>query len=169
MRKCLILLLFGSEFQNAIALKILLTGIFVQTIFGLGSSTLSMSGNTAFNLINVSIALILNIVLNFILIPQYGIIGAAYATLFVIIFINTLKLILVAVNFNIYPYSPETIKIAFAIAIAYLFANYIKLDFNSFINILIRSSLIVLIYSILCYFLGLTGEITNQIKKSLKL
>ena len=74
------LLLFGSEFQNAIALKILLTGIFVQTIFGLGSSTLSMSGNTAFNLINVSIALILNIVLNFILIPQYGIVGAALST-----------------------------------------------------------------------------------------
>jgi O-antigen/teichoic acid export membrane protein len=111
---------------------------------------------------------IIAVILNFILIPKFGIIGAAYATLFVIIFINTLKLILVAVNFNIYPYSSETIKIAFAIAIAYLFANYIKLDFNSFINILIRSSLIVLIYSILCYFLGLTREITNQIKKFLK-
>ena len=55
------LLLFGSEFDNAFALKILLTGIFIQTIFGLGSSTLSMSGNTSINLINVSIALILNI------------------------------------------------------------------------------------------------------------
>ena len=110
---------------------------------------------------------IIAVILNFILIPKFGIIGAAFATLFVIIFINTLKLILVAVNFNIYPYSSETIKIAFAIAIAYLFANYIKLDFNSFINILIRSSLIVLIYSILCYFLGLTGDITNQIKKFL--
>ena len=42
-----------------------------------------MSGNTAFNLINVFIALILNIVLNFILIPQYGIIGAAAGSIFV--------------------------------------------------------------------------------------
>ena len=111
---------------------------------------------------------IIAIILNFILIPMYGIIGAAYATLFVIIFINTLKLILVAVNFNIYPYSLETIKIAFAIFVAYLFVSYINLDFNSFINILIRSSLIVLIYSILTYFLGLTREINNQIKKFLK-
>ncbi len=112
---------------------------------------------------------IIAIILNFILIPIYGIIGAAYATLFVIIFINTLKLILVAVNFNIYPYSFETIKIAFAIFIAYLFVSHIDLDFNSFINILIRSSLIVFIYSILGYFLGLTREINNQIKKFLKL
>ncbi len=87
------LLLFGSEFDNALALKILLTGIFIQTIFGLGSSTLTMSGNTLFNLMNVSIALILNISLNYLLIPQYGIIGAALSTAIALFILSILRFI----------------------------------------------------------------------------
>ena len=75
------------------ALKILLTGIFIQTIFGLGSSTLSMSGNTSFNLINVSIALILNISLNYILIPLYGIVGAALSTAIALFILSILRFI----------------------------------------------------------------------------
>ncbi len=112
---------------------------------------------------------IMAVALNLILIPKYGIIGAAYATLLVILFINTLKVILIAINFNIYPYSRETIKIAFTIVLVYFSIEFIELNYNSFINILIRSILIFFIYSIIIYFLGLGREINNQIKKVLKI
>ena len=112
---------------------------------------------------------IMAVALNLILIPKYGIIGAAYATLLVIVFINTLKVILIAINFNIYPYSRETIKIAFTIVLVYFSIEFIELNYNSFINILIRSILIFFIYSTIIYFLGLGREINNQIKKVLKI
>ena len=54
---------------------------------------------------------ILAVVLNIYLITEYGIVGAAYATLIVLIIMNSLKLYLIKVKFNIHPYSKDTVKI----------------------------------------------------------
>ena len=85
------LMVFGSQFNDFTSLKILAAGIMVQTFFGLGSSSLTMSGFSNLNLFNVSIALIVNIILNFILIPDHGILGAAIATTFSLVIISVLR------------------------------------------------------------------------------
>ena len=85
------LMLFGNEFDNGLALKILSTGIMIQAFFGLGSSSLTMSGFSNLNLLNVLVALTVNIILNVILIPQYGIIGAASATTIALFIISCLR------------------------------------------------------------------------------
>ena len=69
------------------------------------------------------------------LIEKHGIIGAAYATLSVIIFINICKLILILVKFKIHPYSVKTIY-AFVIALiqhtkAYFYCNYNRDELRS--------------------------------------
>ncbi|MBT3944653.1 MAG: oligosaccharide flippase family protein, partial [Candidatus Marinimicrobia bacterium] len=85
------LMLFGNEFDNGLALKILSVGIMIQAFFGLGSSSLTMSGFSNINLLNVLAALTINIIMNIILIPQYGIIGAASATTSALFFISFLR------------------------------------------------------------------------------
>ena len=85
------LMLFGSEFDNALALKILATGIMIQAFFGLGSSSLTMSGFSNINLLNVLVALFVNIAMNIVLIPKYGIIGAASATTIALLLISFLR------------------------------------------------------------------------------
>jgi O-antigen/teichoic acid export membrane protein len=85
------LMIFGSEFNDFTSLRILVIGMMVQTFFGLGSSSLTMSGFSRINLLNVSIALITNIVLNFILIPVYGIVGVAFSTTFSLFLISILR------------------------------------------------------------------------------
>ena len=85
------LMLFGSEFDNGLALKILTVGIMIQAFFGLGSSSLTMSGFSNLNLLNVLVALAVNIIMNIILIPQYGIVGAALATSIALLIISCLR------------------------------------------------------------------------------
>jgi O-antigen/teichoic acid export membrane protein len=85
------LMLFGNEFDNGLALKILSIGIMIQAFFGLGSSSLTMSGFSNLNLLNVLVALTVNIIMNIILIPQYGIIGAASATTIALFIISCLR------------------------------------------------------------------------------
>ncbi len=85
------LMLFGNEFDNGLALKILSVGIMIQAFFGLGSSSLTMSGFSNINLLNVLAALTINIIMNIILIPQYGIIGAASATTIALFIISCLR------------------------------------------------------------------------------
>ena len=74
------LMLFGNEFNNNFALQILTTGVMIQALFGLGSSSLTMSGLQKYNLINGFFALLTNIILNTILIPEFGVTGAAIGT-----------------------------------------------------------------------------------------
>ena len=45
------------------------------------------------------------------LITDYGIIGAAYATLIVLVIMNSLKIYLIKIKFKMHPYSNDTIKI----------------------------------------------------------
>ena len=105
--------------------------------------------------------------LNLILIPKYGVIGAAYATVFVIMFINTMKLILIAYGLKIHPYSFQTLKILLLIIVVYFILKEIKLEYSSFINLSLRSLLIISLYAILSQFLGLSKDINQQIKKYL--
>ena len=108
------------------------------------------------------------VVLNLMLIPDYGIAGAAYATLIVILIINTLKIALIKFRLDIHPFSKQTfIKIGVILAV-YFIISQINLSFSPFINLLLRSTIITLVYAVLSYSLGLTNDINNQVKKILK-
>lgn len=76
------LLIFGSEFTVGLsALRIRCLGQFAYNIFvGLSPVVLSMVGCARITAINSILALILNTILNAVLIPAYGINGAAIAT-----------------------------------------------------------------------------------------
>ena len=116
-----------------------------------------------FSILSASVA----VILNFALIPKYGIIGAAYATLVVIILINSLKLILISYGLKIHPYSKQTLKIIVLIILVYLALYNIDFKYSSFINLIIRSGLIILLYFILSQFFGLSKDINEQLKKYL--
>ena len=116
-----------------------------------------------FSILSATIAVILNLIL----IPEYGILGAAYATLFVIVLMNTLKLILVAYGLKIHPYSKDSLKILLVITFVYFTIKEINLEYSSFINLLIRSTIIILSYYALSQIFGLLNDINSQINKYL--
>ena len=62
---------------------------------------------------------ILAVALNYIFIQSHGIIGAAFATLIVIVFINLCKIVLVAVLFKIHPYSKKSLGIFISVLLIY--------------------------------------------------
>ena len=116
-----------------------------------------------FSILSASVA----VILNFALIPKYGIIGAAYATLVVIILINSLKLILISYGLKIHPYSKQTLKTIVLIILVYLALYNIDFKYSSFINLIIRSGLIIFFYFVLSQFFGLSNDINEQFKKYL--
>jgi O-antigen/teichoic acid export membrane protein len=100
-----ILNLFGSGFETAYTTLILLT--IAQTFSSFSGSVgyfLSMTGyEKEYRNIIVSSS-IFNIILNFILIPSYGINGAAISTAFCIIYNNILSAILIRKRFGFWSY-----------------------------------------------------------------
>ncbi len=106
--KPVIALFFGAEFVVIYpALLLLIAGQFVFSIAGAVGSLMNMIGDqTALRNI-FFIGALLNVVLNFLLIPDFGIIGASIATMTSIVFWNLTALIYVKKKYGVFvAYSP---------------------------------------------------------------
>lgn len=108
---------------------------------------------------------VLAVALNIYLISEFGIIGAAYATLIVLIIMNTLKIYLVKAKFNIHPYSKDTIKIIVLSALTFFVFSNLQLGFQPLINIIVKSSLILVLYTLSAYIFKLSDDVNIFIDK----
>lgn len=73
--------LFGHEFlSGGIVLSVLGIGFFVNSFGQLGRGIINNLERTKLNLINSTVAIVIDIILNYFLIPAYGILGAGIAT-----------------------------------------------------------------------------------------
>ncbi|WP_404456481.1 polysaccharide biosynthesis C-terminal domain-containing protein [Virgibacillus necropolis] len=94
--------IFGEEFilgQNALVLRTIAQ--FVNIAVGGVWLMLSMTGEPKFQMYAHVVAFFINIILNFILIPKYGIDGAAFASMITIIFTNLVGYSIVSKKFNV--------------------------------------------------------------------
>ena len=89
-----ILNIFGEEFRmgDTVLLVLGLSFLF-NSLLGFSGQVLSIVGRSKFILFNTIGAGILNIILNYILIPRYGILGAAIGTGFSIFAVNIVRTI----------------------------------------------------------------------------
>lgn len=104
-------ILFGSSYTRAAdALRILVAGIFIGNFFGPNGATLVALGKVKLVSLNSAIAAIANILLNIILIPRYGIVGAAYASAVSVIIIRSMQSIQIYRFYKIHPFTIKYIK-----------------------------------------------------------
>jgi len=84
-----ILGVFGAAYQEAVpALRILIAGHFMSTLFGVTQVYLNMTKKQVVLQYILIIAVVINAILNAILVPKYGMLGAAVASAFSVIFWN---------------------------------------------------------------------------------
>ena len=75
-------LLFGQEYLIAEnALRLLAIGAFFSSLTLLSSNLIAMIGKTRLMLADLTVILTLNVILNIILVPKYGLNGAAFSTM----------------------------------------------------------------------------------------
>jgi O-antigen/teichoic acid export membrane protein len=96
------LIFFGPEIaQGQTSLTLRGIGQFVNVAVGSVWLMLSMTGKPKLQMYANLIACLLNVILNFILIPKYGINGAAFASMISIVFTNIIGYILVSKRFQV--------------------------------------------------------------------
>ncbi|MFT7351103.1 MAG: O-antigen/teichoic acid export membrane protein [Flavobacterium sp.] len=101
----------------------------------------------------------LMVVFNMWLIPIFGIVGAALATLLSVAIYNTIKLLFVVKKLHLFPFTKKTL-VSFAIIIA-TFGLFYFWDFSfiPFVNIVLKSILVTLFYIFLNYKLKVSEEV----------
>jgi O-antigen/teichoic acid export membrane protein len=146
-----IMLLFGVNYLSASNVLIVLTGAaFLQIIFGSGGHTLTMTGFTKVNLVNSIIIVLINITLNILWIPEFGIIGAAYATFVSMALLGILRIVEVYYFIKLNPFSLKLLKPIIAGVIMALVLIYIKPMILSLHTIV--SLIIILLVGLLSFF-----------------
>jgi len=107
------------------------------------------------------------IYLNYILIPLYGIKGAAISSLIAVCLYNTIKVCFVYLKFRLHPITVNTFKVISLILFGFLVSLSFSLDFSPVINIILKSSIVSLVYISIVVFFKFSSDINNLIDKFL--
>lgn len=112
---------------------------------------------------------VLAIILNLIFIPILGLNGSAIATFIAIFTYNSLKVYFVKLKFNMQPFTVATLKIGIIIAVLTVLFYFWDFPFNAYINIMLKSLAVSVIYAVVVLQLDVSEDITSQVRRFLKL
>ena len=165
-----VLLLFGSQFLESSQVLVLLTiATFTQAILGAAGPTLSMSGHTKLVLFNSIGTFILNFGLNIWLIPIYGILGAAIATLTSLTIIGLIRVTQVYFILKINFLNLKLIKPILSGLVCYSVLIAIKpliIEYSTFITLFIAIITSIFVFGLILFLLKIEDE-DKDILKSL--
>jgi O-antigen/teichoic acid export membrane protein len=107
----LITFIFGHQYiSGSHALSILAIGFLIHGIAGFNGHTLTSIGKTNIIMVDTVVVAILNIILNFVLIPRYSFVGAAIATTLSYAILNLLFSYQLYNRTGIHPFSSTLIR-----------------------------------------------------------
>lgn len=157
-----ILFLFGPGFDEGVScLMILSFAQFVNASVGSVGLILAMVGREKLLMISVFFSCVMNVWLNYVLIPIYGITGAALATGTSTIFLNLLMLFQVYRILGIHPYEIKFIKILLSGGGAVIFMlvfNYLLPYFSSETGLFGQVPVFLCVYTGMLLIWGMDDE-----------
>ncbi len=102
---------------------------------------------------------VLIVLLNIYLIPNYGLNGAAMATLISISLYSLAKLLFVVFKMKLYPFTKKTILALVLTLVCFMCFYFWEFNFHPFVNIILKSVLVTLFYVGLSYYLKISSDI----------
>ena len=166
-----ILAIFGEDFiAGAMALRILAVAELVDAMTGICGVIIDMTGHTRLKLANSVTQLVLAISVNILLIPRFGLLGAAVGALIVNAVINNLRMVEVWYLYRILPFNRTFIKptlaalVALGVALLVFQLSGRSLDL---IMLILQAVILFAVYGGVLVLLGLPDEertIVNRLR-----
>ncbi|MFC7227996.1 flippase [Salinirubellus salinus] len=154
-----LLLIFGPEFSGgAVVLTLFAVGQITNCAVGPSGYFLMMTDHQQLTMINQWLLGGLNIVLNYILITELGVIGAALATASVLSFINIIRVIEVWYTEGLTPYSKAYWKPTTAGILTAVFMSGLHQLFDGYVLLIIGAPVGGLLFFCIVFVLGLEKD-----------
>jgi len=151
------------EAGKYVILFIALTYLF-EMMTGASTAVISTSKYYKYQAYFMIILIVLVVVSNIILIPIWGIVGAALASLFSKLITYFLRYIFIYRKFGLQPYNSRFLLVFFIGGITFLCGFFIPEFDNLFIDLLIRSSVIAIVFAILIFVFKPSEDVDNILK-----
>jgi len=165
-------ILFGTEYLVAEnALRFLAIGAIFTALFDVSKQLITMKGKSRLILWDILIVTIINLILNILLIPKYGINGAGFATMTSMIIFSGILVIQSKRLLSIIPLKRKMINILISVIISTIFLIIIKsfIELN-LLTLILSGIFFILIYILLIFLICLDKNdrlILNLIKNKL--
>jgi O-antigen/teichoic acid export membrane protein len=162
-----IMSVFGKDFSDgSVALVVLAIGQLVNVGTGTAAGLQAMAGYAKLTLMNSVFFLALSIVLDLLLIPWLGLLGAAIASSTAVVTVNLLRLWQIRKNLGLVPYDRRFLRPLVAALPAAAAAWFLPLpELGVMADLLIRTSLLSVVYVVALLVQGLE-PIDRQIIRS---
>ncbi|HEX5169188.1 MAG TPA: oligosaccharide flippase family protein [Cyclobacteriaceae bacterium] len=158
----------GETFQTG-TMVVVFVGIakLVDMAFGPNGEIIVSSKYYWFNMVTVIIFAIIVVTTNLILIPRYGMMGAAYATTLALIIFNMIKWTFVYFILKMQPFGFAFVKVLAIITVTSLMNYFLPKAPNVLIDIFYRSALITGVYGSLILISSCSEEINKTFTNAL--
>ncbi|NJE26460.1 flippase [Thermococcus sp. MV5] len=155
-----ILFIFGEKYISAApALQILALGFMFHTFLGLNGLTLVVIGQPKLNMIGDTFAVVSNVVLNVLLIPKYGIVGAAVATAVSYFVANVFRSFWLYQKTKIHPFSWNYVK---PLAISFVLLGLVKNLHLKVLNIWYAIPVLVVFLAVYFFLVLLSRSVDKE-------
>jgi O-antigen/teichoic acid export membrane protein len=130
---------------------------------GVNGSIIVNSKYYKYDLITNILLVIFTVISNYILIPKYGINGAAMATALSVFLFNLIRLILIKVKMGLQPFSLKTLYTVLILLGVYGISIYLPLSGNLYVDIIWKTFVVVAIFIPLLLALELSEDINKMV------
>jgi O-antigen/teichoic acid export membrane protein len=147
----------------------IMIGRLIDMYFGINGTIFITSKKYKYDIMFTLILILLVVLLNFILIPKYGIIGSSIATSIGYIIYNFGRLVFVYLKYNLHPFNLKQFYLIVIFLFSILVGELIfPLSDSTFLNICIHSIYIILTLCLPIYMFKLEPNTIEYIKNGLQ-
>lgn len=126
---------------------------------GVNSQIIGTSVFWRFEFVSGMILLALAVPLNYMLVKEFGIIGAGYSNLISLTVYNVIRLVFLKRKFNMHPFSYKTIYAVVLAFVCYGICYYTFMNFHGFLGILLKSSVFTALYGGAVIYFDLSPDV----------
>jgi O-antigen/teichoic acid export membrane protein len=158
-----LLAIFGADFSaGATSLVVLSLGILVNAAIGIPGVLISMTGRSRLFLLNSVVTVVVSLLLKLLLIPRWGVFGAALAGAGALVFDGALALLEVAILLRLWPYNRSFLKplVAGLVAttVTLIVNHWLPVGLSFSFNLVLSVAVLWLSYAIALMVLGISGD-----------
>jgi O-antigen/teichoic acid export membrane protein len=169
-KHCIIVMLHKPEYANYFWVFIIVgLGFLTDITGGVNGYIINLSKHYKVTTILIVSAVIICVTANWLLIPKFGMIGAAAAYLLAMFMLNFAYWLFIKIKFGLQPFGKRHLLILLISAVCLLVGLYLPLNHNVYIDMVLRSIIVAIIYTSLTYLFKISIDINLMIDKVLKL
>ena len=156
--------LIGKGFQQGIEVVwIISIGSLISMFGGANNAIIFYSSKYWHGALLLILLVVITFIANMLLIPRFGINGAAMSTALSSLLYTIIKMGLINRKFRFQPYNISTLKVIGIIIVCIVINYFLPVYESNILNIIIHSSVIGLVFLLLTYFLNIVPEFHKYI------